>query len=308
MNTRNLVIVFVVLLVLVVATRLFKNRGDERTFRDNLVSIDTARVSGISLYPKSDRGAGFRFERTGPDWTVSGGGQTFEADKRGVNIMLRTLNDLNTDQVAARSKERWPEFQVNDSSATRVVVEEDGEPVADVYIGRFFVQQNIQDARSYIRLGDEEDVYMVPGLLSLSFDRGLSSWRNRNVVSLEPDEVTRVVFEYPADSGFVLTMPDSTWMLDGGSADSASVVQYLGRLRNLINQQFVEDGRTVSAPEYVVRLEGPAMETIRVQAEATVEGNEFLIASTDNPQATWSSDPEGLFATLFRSRATFLPD
>jgi hypothetical protein len=147
----------------------------------------------------------------------------------------------------------------------------------------------------------------VPGLLSLSFDREFNSWRNRKVVSVTQNDVRRIVFSYPADSGFALSMPDSTWLLDGSPADSAGVVQYLSRLRNVTNQEFVDDGSAVTNPAYAISIEGPAIETVRIHAQEAVGREGFLISSTANPEAIFGSEADGLFSTLFKSRADFEP-
>lgn len=306
-QTRRLLIVFFALLVVVVVARLFSTKQTTRSFRSELVDVDTARVTAITLQPRSEGHAAVSFLRTAEGWTVSNGTLHVQADAGAVRMLLSQLLDITPDRLVARRQESWAEYSVNDSLATRVRLQEGRKTVLDLYIGRFTIQRDIQDATSFVRLGGEDEVYETSGLLALSFDRGFNAWRNRTVVRVEPDQIERVHFEYPADSGFVLVREEAEWRIDGARADSSAVARFLNRLNHLVSQNFV-DGMVVSDPGLLrIRIEGAAMAPVIVRAELVPGGDGYRIRSSQNDEATFESERDGVARDLFKGRFEFLP-
>ncbi len=307
MNTRRLLIVFLALLGVFVLSQLFSPKRATRSFRTDLVQVDTAKVTAMTLYPRSEGHQPVTFVRTEGGWTVSNGLLQVEADAGAVRGALGQMLDITPDRLVSRRKDGWAEFNVTDSLATRIRLQEGRKTVLDLYVGRFSIQRDIQDAISYVRLGGEDEVYATAGLLSLGFDRGFNAWRNRTIVRIEPEQIERVFFEYPADSGFVLARQEEGWMIDGAETDSASVARFLNRLRNLVSQNFA-DGAVVPEPgTFVLRIEGGEMEPITVRAVPGAEGAGYLIRSSQNLEATFSSDRDGVGSDLFKRREEFAP-
>lgn len=306
MKPKRLLIIFLALLVVVVVTRLFSIGDRDRSFRGELVEVDTARVSEILLNPKSQPGQEVRFVKRDTVWTVSSGSVTAEADQSAVRMLLGSLVDLTTQRLVARGQDRWDEYAVSDSLATRIRVSGGSKQALDLYIGRFSIQQNIQDAESYVRLGEDDEVYAVNGLLSLSFDRGFNSWRNRTVLKLDTEALERIDFTYPADSGFVLVRQDDRWTLDGTPTDSAAVARYLNRLRNVVSQTFADDVATLAlSPILTLTLHTGAGQPVTVNAFTGPGEEGFLVRSSQNPEATFLSERDGVAGDLFKGRAAF---
>lgn len=307
MNTRRLLIVFLSLLGVFILSQLFSPKRTTRSFRSDLVQVDTAKVTAMTLYPRSEGHRPLTFVRSERGWTVSNGLLQVEADAGGVRNALIQMLDITPDRLVARRQDAWEDFYVTDSLATRVRLQEGRKTVLDLYIGRFTIQRDIEDATSYVRLGGEDEVYETSGLLSLGFDRGFNAWRNRTIVRVEPEQVDRAVFEYPADSGFVLSREVGGWTVDGAPTDSAAVARFLNRLRNLVSQNFVE-GVVVPEPgAFRLRIEGAGMDPVSVRAQPGSDGTGYVIRSSQNLEATFESERDGIGSDLFKRREEFVP-
>ena len=103
-KTRNLFIIFGILLVLVLLTALTGNEKKNRSFRSELSHFDPAAVSQFHLYPKAG-GERIRFRKNGEHWTVADASGEYNADGAQVDRMLESISELRALRLAAREKE-----------------------------------------------------------------------------------------------------------------------------------------------------------------------------------------------------------
>ena len=190
LNYKKLIIIVAILLVIVVIVELINSGKGERSFKSDLVEIDTSKVSEIYLYPKAEDFEEIKISRLKQGWKVEHEGQAYNADGSVIYNMLTELILLKPERVAANDKLRWEEFEVTDSTGVRIKVYENRKIVADVIIGKFSYQQpsNPYAQRqgkmtTYVRITEEPEVYAVNGFLSMTFNRDINSFRNKNLVS-----------------------------------------------------------------------------------------------------------------------------
>jgi hypothetical protein len=312
-NNRTLLIVFLGLAGILVLSRVFTAKKAERTLDADLVEIDTGRISSIYIYPQAEQGAELIFSRKGNAWIVSKDELSVPADKYSVGHTMDELLNLEADRLVARSEEKWHEFQVTDSLGTRVLVKEGKKTTLDMIIGRFnyqpppggysgYGQQQYGTGITYVRNSNEDEVYAVEGFLAMSINQGFNNWRDQNICRLTKDQITKVVFDYPADSGFVAQKLDMNWTINGILADSTSMAQYLDGLSRKSHGDFADGFSPLSNPLYQVTFEGMNMDPllIRVYSQA---GDELILHSTINPESYFRITRDGLFKDIFRSSA-----
>ena len=311
-NNRTLLIVFLGLAGILVLTRVFTAQKAERTLDTDLVRIDTGRISSIYIYPQAEQGAELVFSRNGIAWTVSKDELSAPADNYSIVHALDELLNLKADRLVARSEEKWPEFHVNDSLGTRVLVKEGKKTTLDMIIGRFNYQpppggfsgygQQYGTGITYVRNSDEYEVYAVEGFLAMSFNQGFNNWRDQTICRLTKDQITKVIFEYPADSGFVAQKLDVNWTINGILVDSTSMTQYLNGISRKSHGDFADGFSPLSNPLYQVTFEGMNMDPllIRVYSQA---GDELILHSTINPESYFRITRDGLFKDIFKSSA-----
>ena len=307
-NNRTLSIVLVALLAIFLLTQFTQGGRPESNFRTQLVTLDTAQVTQITLHPPGETEA-IVFQSAEEGWQVQQGGVTAQADPVAVDGLLATLLALKPQRLAARSSEQWDTFEVTDSLGTRVEITGDGQTLANLLVGKFSMQappppqpgmppmqQPQPKATSYVRLADEPEVYAVEGFLSSAFNRPFNSWRDREFLTLEPDQVTQVSFSYPADSSFTLSYQDSVWTASGEVADSTEVANYLNQLRNLSSSDFNDAFSPSGNPQFAATLQ-TSEGSVRVEAYAQ---DSTLVMRTDRrPDVLINSERSELFSRVF---------
>ena len=314
-NNRNLLIVFIGLAGILILTRVFTSKRAERTLDSDLVKIDSARISTIYIYPQAEQGGELVFSRNGSEWNVSKDDLTAPADKFAVGNAITGLLNLKADRLVARSEDKWPEFQVDDSLGTRVVVMEGKKTTHDMIIGRFNYQpppggnpgygQNYGTGITYVRNTAENEVYAVEGFLAMSFNQGFNSWRNQSICNLTSSQISKIIFSYPADSGFVAQKMDASWTIGGILSDSTSMAQYLNGLSRKSHSEFADGYSPVSGPDYQVTFEGTNMNPVLIRAYSQ-SGDVLILHSSINPESWFRVTRDGLFKEIFRSSIGFI--
>ena len=292
-NNKLLFILFGVLLAIFLATQFFKG-GNERSFREELTDIDTAKISKIVLNPVAENGAEITLERSGKEWHVVKNGKRALADQAGVTGMLPQLAEMKVKRLAAASKDKWAELEVTDSAGTRVRVYEGNKVSADITIGKFSVNQQQRTFTSFARVTDETEVYAVDGFLTMTFNREYNAWRNKEFVSFNKADATRVALSGEG-LNFDLQKSGTSWSLGGVSVDSTAMDSYLNGIMSLTGNDFVDDF-SPPTPLRTLSIEGNNMAPIQINCYEGDGG--FVLNSSLNPNAFFTSDSTGIYAKL----------
>jgi hypothetical protein len=295
-------LVFLILLILVyVSLKLFKDTGRSKSFRQDLVTIDTADVSKILI---SKPGESFQLNRQNGSWNVSiQDNKTVDATTSSVKNALANLMSIRPDRIATRDPDNWNDYQV-DSTGTRVQVFEGNKKTLDLVIGRFGVQGQRQ-FYTFVRLHEDDAVYAANDFMGISFPSEPNSFRNSRFLQMETDSIYQVSFLYPADSSFMLSQSGSTWYIGSQQADSASVAEYLSDLRFISASEFADDvdPSTLLNAVFRVEIQSRGEETQVVEAFRHSSYG-FIFHSSYNPDIYFSD--EQLNSRVFVSREKLL--
>jgi hypothetical protein len=283
-NNKLLVSAFVVLLAIVVIVQLIDSRAGNRTFKSDLVVVSADEITSIEIYPKAANGNLIKLFKENDLWKVESGGKKFNADQSTAGRMISELNGLKPKSVVATKKENWGKFEVTDSLGTEVKLLKGSAVLADVVIGKFSYLDP-RNMTSYVRLANDKEVYGVDGMLAMSFDRNLNSFRDRTIIKSNKTDWTKLTFNYPADSSFVLEKKGDKWMIGAMEADSALVTQYFNKIANLTDGSFA-DQKPAFTSTHRLTIEGNnMMQKVEIVGYYTDPEN-FIIESTQNPD-TW---------------------
>lgn len=314
-NNKILMIVLVILAGLFILTRTIKRKRSSGNLKTDIVQVDSSLVNTILLYPSAEKGAEIMFSRIGNKWEVTKEKITAEADKNNIDNMFTELINLKPESVVTRNKEKWSDYGVTDSLGTRVIMKEGKKTVIDLVIGRFDYQQspsgyggyggNYGTGRTYIRLKEETDVYVVKGFLAMSLNQTFKNWRDQVFLNTDRNNINLLTFDYPADSGFIAMKSDSIWIVEGIIADSASMASYLNTLSRKSNSAFIDGFSPVIGPDYQLAINGINMAPVIIKAYRKGE-NEFVMNSSQNPNSYFTSPRTGLFGTIFKSKSQFI--
>jgi hypothetical protein len=311
-NNKILLIVLVILTGLFFLARTIKQKRSAGNLKTDLIQIDSSLVNTILLYPSAEKGAEIIFSRSGNKWKVTKGDITADADESNLKNMFSELLVLRPERIVTRNKEKWGDFSVTDSLGTRVIMKEGKKPVLDLMLGRFDYQPgpsgysgyggNYGTGFTYIRLYEETDVYIVKGFLAMSFNQTFKNWRNQTFLRTDKNNINLLTFEYPADSGFIAMKSDTVWIIEGITADSASIASYVNSLAQKSNSSFTDNFSPVISPDYQLTINGINMAPVIIKAYSKGE-DEFIMNSSQNPASYFSSPRSGLFGTIFKSKS-----
>ncbi len=288
-NIKLLAGVFVVLLVVAVMVEMIDMRKGNRTFKQDLVNVNADDVTAIEVNAKSAAGKPVTLKKENDVWKVEADGKTYRADQSVASSMMAQLNGMKPKSLVTNDKDRWDEFEVTDSLGTRVKLFNGKDLLADVIFGKFSYSQP-QTMTSYVRLAGDKDVYGVNGMLGMSFNRNVNSFRDRTLISSNTANWKKLTFTYPADSSFTLEKVNNKWMINGMAADSASVVRYFNSIARLDDSKFAATDPT-GAPTHTLKIEGNNnMQPVEINGYYT-DADNFVLATSQN-KGTYFNDPE----------------
>ena len=293
-NNRLLLLVFVALATIFVITRFTKVRNSNQTLKTDLVQMDTSQVSTIRLYPAIEKGTELLFNRNGSSWSVTREEIEAVANMTSVKGLLGELQNLKAQQLVTRSIQEQAQYQVDDSLGSRIVIMEGKNTSVDLVVGRFQYEpapggydmygQNRGTGKTYVRLSGEDEIYWVEGFLAMSINQPFNQWRDQNITRLNTSQLSRIIYDYPADTGFVAQHSDAGWMVAGLLADSLSMVNYLNGLTRLTHDEFADEFNPGSDPDYSVIFEGDNMKSLQLKGYSQTSG-QIIVNSSINPDS-----------------------
>jgi len=319
LNVKTLIIILAILGAILYISTLSDN--NERSFRNVIVAIDTARVTDIVINIANEN-LQITLTKTGNnEWEVVGNGNRYPADKAIVKNILGQYSQMKPIRIAGTSENKWEAFEVSDSTGTRVTLNDGNDELTDIFIGKFSYSQPPQGAQqnqyqqqqrgtmtSFVRLADEKDVYAVDGFLKMAYQNDLNAYRNKSLVSVKKDDIARLEFKYP-DRSITLTKEENKWMMNGQPADSASTVKYLNKIYRLNSSDFVDQStQKTGDATYKVAIEGNNFLPIELKAFPAADTTiKYVITSSINPGAEFNGTKAKLYEKIFVDETAFLP-
>lgn len=285
------------LVLVYLAVQFFGGKSRSKSFKSELVEIDTAKVSKIIIQSK---GENLELIKESNAWKVSiGQGKFVEAQTNSVKSTLSSLLSIKPSRISTKDPEKWKDYQV-DSAGTHVQVYEGGKITLDLLIGRFgFNQQAMQQQQqmmmggrgmqqffSYVRLNNENEVYVADNFMGMSINADASSYRDKKLLSLDTESITEIQFHYPGDSSFVINKIDSVWSINEIQPDSAAIASYLSEIRYINNSNFVDDvpGSALVSPTISMNIKQNGKAEVIVKAFQHPV-HKWIINSSENPMS-----------------------
>ncbi len=220
-----------------------------------LPALRAADVDLVTIVRSSDTAV---LARSGDDWTVNG----HKASLGAVEELFEALADSIEAELIAISALSHKRMGVDSAAGKYLLFERDRDTLAAVVFGKRGRAFN----SSYVRRAGQDFVYQYTGSLTRLMDRTVDDWRDKHVVSVEPDSVGRVAVQRGGRS-YTLVRRGDTWRLDrGAQADSAAVRRMLAQYRSLEANGFATAEQVDSAdfeqPDYSVTLVGLQGDTL----------------------------------------------
>jgi hypothetical protein len=261
--TRSTMFLLAILIALIGATVWVMQRpGEQSSSSDNadvLVSYDSAAVDRMDISTPSGT---VSLVREGDAWMIASPIRA-RADQRLVSTAIGQGRSLKLKALVSSNPAKQQLFQI-DSASSLVRIFAKGAEVAAFHVGK----PGPAYTETYIRREGSKDVYLTDGMLSMVFARPVRDWRNKTLLSLRPEDVRRVQFQY-GDTTFALSRSDSSWQVEGVPASEYGVRGFLASLTTMQCDDFIDSTLAAMPPR-----------------EATLEVNGVQIAFHRKPGDT----------------------
>jgi hypothetical protein len=305
-NNRILLIVFGVLLAVFAIVEVVKLTRGERTFRDDIIEYEADQISKITFNTKGPVALPVELTKIDTTWKLKAGGKEYAADQEMANGIAGELALITPERLVANKKELWKDYDVTDSAGTRLTVFGPKNSKTELVIGRFSYNQSTRQPVTFLRIGNDNEVFAVEGYLAMTFGRDFNGLRDKNIFKGNQNDITKVIFTYPADSSFELTRDGLKWMVSGAPADSSKMVRYMSEITYLVGADFRDDfqGGAGSPELYKMRIEGVNMKPVDISVYQDANGQ--VVHSSENPSSYFSSQRDNLVMRVFKGKSFFL--
>ena len=296
-NNTILLVALIVLLGGYVLSRVFRSPSLESNLNEHLLTLDTSMISAIHINPASAKGE-IKLVRSGRNWEAQFNQSTSKVDIAQVKNALRSIREIHPERLVTRKKEKCQDYNV-DTTGTNVKVYIGQNDPTEFWVGK------ASGGGTTVRLEGEDNVYEVKESLESSFNKPFSGWRDKTFLRVNPDAISKVIFEYPADSSFVLEKTGTKWIIGNSAADSTKVRTYLNRFRSQNLSEFADNFKSENLPVWVVTLYNNSTKTIELKGWNT-EDNRWVVTSSIQPGVYFESDNTSLMDQLFAGKKRFL--
>lgn len=162
------------------------------------------------------------------------------ADGERVRSALGSFSGLEQGVLVSKNPDKRSLYQVGETGLRVKGYDRDGAQIFDIVIGK-----NGPDlVSSYIRRGDEDEVYLAGRSLMGIFSPRPGDWRDRKITSVEPSEITAIEVAAPKGSYRMLHSDEGKWEIEGsteGKADDARIKEFAKKLAALKADGFADD-------------------------------------------------------------------
>ncbi len=259
------IIVTVLIIVLLIVNFNDKKHGS-RTFKSEITAIDTTEIISIEIKTLRDTNT-IVLKKEQNSWYVNIDTKLVSADNQAITGLISQISNLKTKQVVANNNTKWANFDVTDSTGTQVVINGKKKELANLIVGKFDYNPQMRSVSSHVRVPGDNNVYVVDGYLSMMVNRAAETFISHTILPNNIDKWNKLVFNYPADSSFVLQKQSGKWLVNGIAADSATVSSFIGSINGLTAQNInTNTNISLMQPLYTLRVETDDAGTIDVLA------------------------------------------
>ena len=280
-NTVTLVALLIVLLV--IAYFVTQKPGERSTsgLGTPLLTLDSVAVNKIDIQsPKSH----IVLEKRGVDWFLQEP-ISYRADQTVVANFIHAVKDLRIQSIVSSKPDKFPVFQVDSASGTRLTIGETGGTKDSMIVGKVGASYS----ELYVRKFPSDNVDAVDPAIQYQINREPKEWRDKTIFKTPKDNIKEVRYQY-GDTTFTLANQDSVWRIGKDIVKTSDVNGILGWLSNLQADDFIDT--TLDPTPRVTALVSYAGEQIRFAFLKSQ--NKYAVQTSSSPQwfvvETWKAN------------------
>jgi uncharacterized protein DUF4340 len=311
MNNKKLLIIFISGIVILLTSYMLRGKRSS-SFDPQITMMDTTSIEKIQFIAGGADKPTFELKPVGKEWEATQGNIKVIVAHDAVKPILSTLADLKAKRIVTEDKAKYSEYEIDDAQAGEVMVWQGGKQVAHLFIGGFRFDQVARTASTYIRKGDQPEVYLVDGFAGLSLKTRFEQFRDKKLVKSAAEDLTSVDWTNASGIKQKIQKEDGAWYYAGMEAvDSTKFNNYLSTLVNAQGAEFSD----LTSTQGLTLVEQLTLYGNNMAAPTTISAFHsqdtlapFLIHSSANQEAIFTSDSTGLYKSVFLNLRQFWPD
>ena len=179
---------------------------------ENFLGVDTSQVTKITI---GRLGGATTLTRASGNWYVLEGEEHRTADPDAARQLIDMVGGMKVGNVISDNPENQIKFQVDTLTGFTVSLYSGDNLLSAVVIGKMADYMH-----TYVRLRDENKVYIADGMMSHLFNRAPSDWRDKTIFDLPTTQVQSVEFTF-GDEHYRVSRTDTVWWISEPPFDGA---------------------------------------------------------------------------------------
>ena len=299
-STRNLLIVFVILLAVVYIFFKGKDRINTQSVQEKLFTADSSKIDKIEI---DKTNGSITLEKVDGVWQVTKP-VVYPADTNAITPILGNLQNFTIESITSTNPEKFNNY-LDTVNNTHVTVYQEGKKLGDFILGKYALSY----LNSYIKKPDENRILLATNLNQSMFTKPLKDFRNKIIFSLPTLALNKIEFR-STDSNHVNfdAVKDSTgrWFIGSDSIPHTNIEGFLNNMANFTTEDFIDSAVTqFPEPTYTINLFGAAQPVTINLYKMDVMPVEYMVKASNNNQLFKFS--ESMARNLMKKRTDFIP-
>jgi hypothetical protein len=300
-STRNLLIVFVILAVIVFIFFKGKDKISTEKVEEKLFTADSSKIEKIEIVKDKES---ITVEKVNGKWMVTKP-VNYPADTLAITPMLSDLKNFQIESIISENPEKFSTYldSVNNAS---VSVYQEGKKLGTFILGKSAISYE----NSYIKLPDQNKILLATHLGQNNFTKPLKDFRYKIIMQVPSFSLTSISFKSNDSNKVDLTaIKDSSgrWFIGTDSIPSVNISGFLNQMENFTTEDFIDSVITeFPAPVYTITLNGQKPTVINLYKMPNTAPVTYMIQVSDIKQIFKVS--EAIAGTLTKKKKDFIPE
>lgn len=196
----------------------------------------------------------------------------FPADSKRITDFFNSLKETGISSRVSSNSQNHSRFEVDDKGTDLTFVSN------DQIVQQLIVGKTAGGNSAYVRLPEQDDVYVINNFPIHLLSEEVSFWRDREVVAAEPSEVRMVAYQSGGSTWKVNKIEDG-WTIQLNSyspvaVDSVKVESWLTSVVGLQASGFPEEGSELSLKVGTVTIETGTVEEFSTKEELFIHSSD----------------------------------
>lgn len=207
MNKKQLMISAGIIVVLAIIYLISSTgRTVQKSVDADILSVDSARVDGITIIADSDTS---NFVRGKDGWSLDG----YRVDNSRFKRLFEELATLEADRFVSKNKTKYEKYGVDSSAAQIYLKNKSNKLLQGIFVGKTSSSGN----ETFIRVKDGIKVYAIAKNLGQYKKINRGNYWDKQIIDFKPDDVFSIKME--GDNNYLLEHKNMGWTYDAQLID-----------------------------------------------------------------------------------------